>query len=407
MQGQESKFLDDIAKRALKFFLDASHPKTGLTLDRTPNIAGSPGKTNIASTAATGYAITAFCIGTHYGWLDRKTAIVRIHRVLDTLQGGIEGKSGFYYHFINWETGARAWNCELSSIDTALLQMGLLTAAAYFGGSIAQKIDGILRRTEWVWMQNLATDSPDDSCLSMGWKPESGFLESRWNHYDESLFLYILAMGAPGKHIIPISTWKNWKTEAHPETGLFTPVGPLFWSQMTAGYINLAEKHDRYGRDFWSVWKRSHAYHITFCARESRHYKTYREGVFGINACDQPPPVGYGAQEPLPGRHDGTIAPTAMVASSIFDKLAAMQGLSALRNRLGDKAYGYYGFANAVNEDKGWIDPDVLGLDLGMAITCYANSRDRFIWNLLAKQAMIQRGLKAMGMTPKGVRNDS
>ena len=117
---------DDMAQRALRFFLDASHPETGLTLDRTKNVLGSAGQTRIASTAATGYAVTAFCIGVHYGWLERRTATERIERVLTTIETTLDGKAGFYYHFIDWETGKREWNSELSSIDTALLQLGLL-----------------------------------------------------------------------------------------------------------------------------------------------------------------------------------------------------------------------------------------------------------------------------------------
>ena len=110
-----------MALRALRFFLDASHPESGLTLDRTNNTLGSAGQTRIASIAATGYAITAFCIGIHYGWLDRRTAVSRIERVLTTIETTLDGKAGFYYHFIDWETGKREWNSELSSIDTALL----------------------------------------------------------------------------------------------------------------------------------------------------------------------------------------------------------------------------------------------------------------------------------------------
>ena len=45
-----------MALRALRFFLDASHPESGLTLDRTNNTLGSAGQTRIASIAATGYA---------------------------------------------------------------------------------------------------------------------------------------------------------------------------------------------------------------------------------------------------------------------------------------------------------------------------------------------------------------
>jgi hypothetical protein len=392
---------DDMALRALRFFLDASHPESGLTLDRTKNMLGSAGQTRIASIAATGYAVTAFCIGVHYGWLDRRTATQRIERVLTTVETKLSGKAGFYYHFIDWETGAREWNSELSSIDTALLQLGLIMAANVFGGDIAKRVNAILAKTDWQWMQNRSAVDPADVCVSMGWKPESGFLDSRWDHYDESPYLYILALGAQSPHRLPASTWKNWKTTPDPKTGLYEPIGPIFWSQMTAGYVNLKGQRDSAGRDLWMIWQRSHAHHIRFCKEQSGRYKTYRDGVFGINACDQPPPVGYGAQEAVDGRHDGTIAPTAILAARMFDRAAADKALTSLHAHVGKQAYGPYGFPNALNEDKNWIDPDVLGLDLGMAICGYANARDGYIWKTFTKHTVVQAGLRAMGYSGK------
>ena len=44
------------------------------------------------------------------------------------------GYKGFYYHFLDMETGRRVWQCELSTIDSAFLFAGRLTAAAYFDG---------------------------------------------------------------------------------------------------------------------------------------------------------------------------------------------------------------------------------------------------------------------------------
>jgi len=168
VETRRTSIPDDMALRALRFFLDASHPESGLTLDRTKNMLGSAGQTRIASIAATGYAVTAFCIGVHYGWLDRRTATQRIERVLTTVETKLNGKAGFYYHFIDWETANREWNSELSSIDTALLQLGLIMAANVFGGTIAERVNSILTKTDWQWMQNRKPGEASDVCVSMG-----------------------------------------------------------------------------------------------------------------------------------------------------------------------------------------------------------------------------------------------
>ena len=42
---------------------------------------------------------------------------------------------------------------------------------------IAKLADAIYRRIDWRWML-----AGHPTLLSMGWKPESGFLDSRWDH---------------------------------------------------------------------------------------------------------------------------------------------------------------------------------------------------------------------------------
>src|SRR5690606_35245973 len=114
------------------------------------------------------------------------------------LEGGVEGRNGFFYHFVDMRTGRREWESELSSIDTALLVSGALTAGEYFRGTeVAELAEQLYRQVDWAWMRGgLAT-------VSMGWKPETGFLPHHWTHFDESLLLYVLAIGAPDHPIHP------------------------------------------------------------------------------------------------------------------------------------------------------------------------------------------------------------
>jgi hypothetical protein len=95
------------------------------------------------------------------------------------------------------QTGRRAFQCELSTVDSAFLFAGMLTAAAYFDAvtddehEIRNLADALYRRANWAWAQN------GGATLTHGWNPESGFLPYRWEGYDEGLLLYMLALGSP------------------------------------------------------------------------------------------------------------------------------------------------------------------------------------------------------------------
>ena len=116
---------------------------------------------------------------------------------------------GWYYHFVDMRTGARVWECELSSIDTALLLAGALTAGSYFGGEVEALADDIYARVDFPWMLTDGGQKPDSTTLCHGWKPELGFLPSRWDSYSEHMVLYLLAIGSPTRPI-PAATWDAW-----------------------------------------------------------------------------------------------------------------------------------------------------------------------------------------------------
>jgi hypothetical protein len=390
--------LENVAHRAFAFFWNESHPETGLTKDRATNILGKRDDHTVASIAATGYALAALAIGVERRWITRAEAQGRALMTLRFLRDRLPNENGFYYHFVDWRSGERVWKCELSSIDTALLMKGVLAAGGYFGEEAATLADGLFARVDWRWMQNRSPNDPSDTLLAMGWKPEDGFLKSRWDHYDESAYIYLLAMGAP-KHNLPADVWSSWKVgettlEGFPILGV---PGPLFWVQMTPAYYDLRGLRDRQGRDWWKNFENTHRANHAYCARNAGKFKTYAETIWGITACDQPPPVGYGAQDPVDGKNDGTVAPTAALASIVFVPDIARRTLVDLYARYREKIWGSYGFANAFNVDKSWYDGDVLGIDLGMMLLAMENHRSGLIWKLMKGQPAIQKGLKAAG----------
>jgi hypothetical protein len=202
----------------------------------------------------------------------------------------------------------------------------------------------------------------------MGWKPESGFIPARWSGYTEASYLYLLALGVP-THPLPQSSWDALSfTE--------TPTVPAFWAQMTPGYMNLKGLKDRQGRDWWGIFTRSHEANAAFCGKNAERFTTYRDGD-----------------------HDGTVAPTAAMAGVLFVPEQANKALVALQRRFGEKITGRYGLSNALNADKNWFDTDVIGIDLGMALLAWENSKTGLLWKLVGEHPYLKHGLSAAGFT--------
>ena len=400
--------LEVVQRRAFDFFWNETDPHTGLTRDRARNVGDTPAAQTIApavahavaSTAATGYALAALPVGVSHGWITRPQGYARALTTLRFLHDRLPNEHGFYFHFVDAKTGARVWGSELSSVDTALLLLGVRAAADYWPGTEVQRLaDDVTGRADWVWMQN----SPADPAAppEMGWKPESGWLPARWTGYSEASFLYLLAMGG-GRPPLPPAAWDAWQVEQTTLEGtpVFGGAQPLFMAEMAAGYLDLRGRRDRQGRDWWAAWHNAVRADHAYCLRNPERRRTYAEGFWGVNADDLPPPVGYGANRPADGQNDGTVAPTAMLAAVLYAPDLAQAALVNLWTRHGRRLWGRYGFSNAFNVDRDWYDADVIGIDLGMMLLAVEDARTGLPWRLLKADPFLQKGLAAAGFQP-------
>ena len=203
-QGSDSEMLDHLCRETFDFFRHEFNPRNGLIADKTQ--PGSP-----SSIAAVGMGLSVYAVAVERGFLSRAEAVDRTLTLLRFFHSSHQGPEpdatgykGFYYHFLDMQTGRRAWQCELSTIDTAIFIAGVLTVASYFtatseGESEIRDLAEILyRRVDWKWALNEA------ATVCHGWKPESGFLPYRWDTgYSEALLLYVLALGSPTFPIDP------------------------------------------------------------------------------------------------------------------------------------------------------------------------------------------------------------
>ena len=205
LSKEDEAFLDDLERQGCLFFWEQGSDKTGQVLDRARNdLDGARDPRRMASIASTGFGLTALCIADHRGYLPHTQIVERVKTTLEWHLNTLPEVHGFYYHFTDIETGKRFQGSELSSIDTSLLLCGILTARAYFQDarikSLAQQI---YERVDWPWMLN------GGKTFSMGWHPDTGFLNARWEHYCELMMIYLLAIGSPTHPVAP-TYWNNF-----------------------------------------------------------------------------------------------------------------------------------------------------------------------------------------------------
>ena len=238
LPARDSAFLDDLQRRAVRYFVEQTDPATGLTLDRS-SVDGGIGDSP-SSVAATGFALTAWCIADARGWVHPGDALKRVRHTLRFLVQHHAHEHGFFYHFVDGSTGKRAWNSEASTIDTALLLQGALFAREYLRDrEVTALVEWIYARIDWQWAMN------DGRTLSHGWMPEIGFIEHRWERYAELLGLYLLGIGAPRKPL-PAEAWNAWSREPRVSFGerTFIQCGPLFTHQYAHGWFDFRGRRD-------------------------------------------------------------------------------------------------------------------------------------------------------------------
>ncbi|MDQ3651101.1 MAG: hypothetical protein M3458_12660 [Acidobacteriota bacterium] len=418
------KELGKLQQSTFGYFLKETNLENGMVPDSTKENA-------FASITAIGFALTAYTIGVEREYLTRGEAI---KRVLTTLRffGNSEqskkpeatGYKGFYYHFLDMQTGRRAPNSELSTIDTAFLLAGFLTAGMYFNQDtpdeeeIRTLADALYARADWQWAQNGGVK------VSHGWKPKRGFLKYSWDGYSEALILYVLGLGAP-THPLPVEAYVAW-AEGYQWKKLydieFLYAGPLFIHQLSHVWLDFRGIQDEYmrakGIDYFENSRRAAYVQQAYSIRNPKKCTGYGKYAWGITASDGPGPAerkikgvkrkfyDYKARSIPAGPDDGTLAPWAVVASLPFAPELVLPSIKHF-----DEAYpemtSEYGFKCSYNptytgnaqDNSGWISQGYYGLDQGPIVMMIENYRSGFLWRLMRRCPYFRLGLRRAGFT--------
>jgi hypothetical protein len=424
--NDRATFLANLQRKAFQYFwteiTPTVNPTNGLVVDSTKG--GWP-----ASIAAIGMALAIYPIGVQRGFITRKEAITRTLTTLrffwqspQGTEADATGYRGFYYHFLDMQTGKRVWNCELSTVDTTFLLAGALTTALYFDceseeeQEIRSLADALYRRADWQWAQN------GGAAVTMGWKPESGFLPFRWEGYDEALLLYMLGLGSP-THPLPAESYKafastyEWKRIYGHE---LLHAGPLFIHQLSHMWTDFRGLQDdfmrEHGSDYFENSRRATYVQQQYAIQNPQEFLGYGEYCWGLTASEGPGPAthlvngveriffDYMARGVAAGPDDGTVAPWAVVASLPFAPEIVVPTLQHL-NKIEVGVACPYGLEATVNPTFptehgklcGWLSPWHYGINEGPIVLMIENHRTGFLWNLMRQCPYIVSGLREAG----------
>jgi hypothetical protein len=389
LSAEDDQFLNDLEHASFLFFWEQGSPKTGMVKDRC-NVHND-NQAQAASIAATGFGLTALCIGEQRGFISAGDALQRVFATLRFLWRKLPNHRGFFYHFANPETGERMFDSEVSSVDTAILLCGVLTCRQHFRNpGVAQLANLIFNRVDWTWL------SEDTSLLTHGWTPEIGFLPSRWEYYSELMMMYLLGMGSSA-YPLKQETWNAWKRLTFEYEGMryIGSFAPLFVHQYSQAWFDFRGQRDKYA-DYFQNSVTATEVHRRFFIELGKQYPDYSEDLWGITASDsQHGYVAWGGP-PAMGPIDGTVVPSAAGGALPFLPAATMRVLNTIRSRY-PAAWTKYGFVNAFNPLKNWYDSDVIGIDTGIILLMAENLRSRFVWDTFMKTAEAQRGMERAG----------
>jgi len=398
LSKEDDSFLEDLSRRSFQYFWEFTYPDTGMTrgrakADGTPY---DPNRRDIGSIAVTGFGLAGLCIAAERGWVKPEEARTRVRNGLRFFAMHAPQEHGWFFHWMNVKEGRRTGvlensekKSELSSIDTALLMGGVLTARGYYqkDAEIQKLATQIYERMDFQWMLN-----GDPFVLSHGWTPEDGFIKSRWARYSEFTIIYLLGIGSP-THAIPAESWYAWErpvnTYGHYE---FIGLSPLFTHQYSHTFVDYRGRREKRGSkiDWFENSVTATRAHRQFCIDLAGEFRGYSANIWGITSSNSA--TGYKAWGGPPRNKaiDGTVVPCAAAGSLMFAPDICVPALKAMKDRYGDKIYGRYGFTDAFYPG-GWMSEDVLGLDTGITLLSAENLRSGNIWKWFMRNPEIPR----------------
>jgi hypothetical protein len=403
----DDELIEAVQRQTFRFFWEGAHPVSGLAPDR--RTARDEPVDDLVAVGGSGFGVMALIVAIERGWVTRAAAIERIDSMLDLLTRAT-CYHGAFPHFMNGRSGATIPFSRKDDggdlVETSLLLMGLLCARQYFRrddareASIRRRITGLWEEVEWTWYTQ-----GDRKLLYWHWSPCNGWAMDHEIHgWNECLITYLLAASSPRYAVDPIvyhrgfaagRDYFNGRSFYGVELPLGQPYGgPLFFAHYSFCGLDPHGLKDRYA-DYWELNVRHVRINRAHCLANPHGHKGYGASCWGLTASDDPD--GYAAH--APDNDNGTIAPTAALASLPYAPGEAMQALRGFLKHRSRKTWGRYGFVDAFCERRDWYAGTFLAIDQGPIIVMMENHRSGLLWKLFMGVPEVQDGLRRLGFT--------
>ncbi|HUQ53716.1 MAG TPA: glucoamylase family protein [Gammaproteobacteria bacterium] len=409
--------LDAVQRQTFRYFWEEAHPTSGLAFDRRTagtRAADDPwkspkGDSDPITIGGSGFGAMAIIVATQRGWITRDAALERLDRMLELLLRA-RCYHGALPHFMNGSTGETIAfgrkDDAADLVETSLLLMGLLCVREYFQrdtpqeAAVRSRITTLWNDVEWTWFTRGA-----DEVLYWHWSPYHGWaMDHQIRGWNECLITYVLAASSPRYAIDPgvyhrgfasgggFSNRKSWYDIELP-LGM-SHGGPLFFAHYSFCALDPRGLSDAYA-DYWA----QNVHHVQInrahCVANPGKFVGYGESCWGLTASDNP--WGYSAH--APDNDNGTISPTAALASMPYAPAEAMTVLRHLLQRHGKRVWRELGFVDAFCESEGWYADTFLAIDQGPIIVMIENHRTGLLWQLFMAVPEIQAGLRRLGFS--------
>lgn len=412
LKAKHAAAIEKEMKYSFDFFWNEANTKDGdtygLIVDRWPNADG------YASIASVGFGLAAYAIGSEEGWVEKEEASTRSLKTLQALralqQRDDVAWSGFFSHFIDMDTGARYGNCEISSVDTAILLCGAITAGEYFGGEVQAAAQELYANVNWKAFE---LTRGGKTYISMSYEPALGKISNGvWDWYAEQLMIYVLGAGSPtAEYRLDDKAYYDFTRQTGSYSGesfIYSYFGSIFTYQYSHAFVNFNGIVDKNGTDWYanSVAASKAAY--DYCRDRAPFSATFEAGGWGLTACDDPKSYNGNLGAPPRGwtpdgeyvKYEGTVAPAGAIGSVVFtpkESLEALEYYQTIR-MLNSSTYG---LLDSFNLDRDFYANQCIGIDKGISLVMLSNYTKGTVWDAFNKNQNVIGGLQTLGFTKK------
>lgn len=397
----DDELMDMVQRYTFRYFWEGAHQSTGMALER------SNGNGRTAASGATGMGLMAMIAAHEREYKPQEEIKDRVLKILEFLEN-CERHHGAWSHWYNADTyQTQPFSADDDGgdiVETSFVAQGLIALKNYFTGTdsksvqIRETADELWKEIDWDWYRN------GQNVLFWHWSPNINFQKNmKVTGWNECLVTYVMAASSPTHGIDKVVYDQGWARNGamvNPRTFYGHEIrlaadwgGPLFFIHYTHLGINPHGLSDKYA-DYWQEHVNTAKIHHAYAIANPKGHANYSDKNWGLTASDDP--YGYTAHQPM-SNDNGTISPTAALASMPYTPEESMKALNYFYRERGKDLFGKYGLYDAFNDNLDWVQKSYIGIDQGPIVVMIENHRTGLLWNSVMKDADVQAGLDKLG----------